>query len=70
MDRERGVGGAQSKDMPLALFRDNAADAKPLYDPSGADTLDERKQQAFADKTLVEPSRHLADAWAARSTGR
>ena len=32
--------------------------------PRGDQPLDELKQQVFADRTLVEPARHLADAMA------
>ncbi|MBY5399550.1 carboxylesterase family protein [Rhizobium leguminosarum] len=60
-DRDLGIGEAATKDDLFALFGNHAAEARSLYDPSGQQTLDELKQQVLADKTLVEPSRHLAD---------
>jgi para-nitrobenzyl esterase len=45
----------------FATFGVNAAEARRLYDPRGDQTLDELKQQVFADKTMTEPARHLAD---------
>ena len=63
-DRDLGVGKANSKDELFAAFGPDAAEARKLYDPRGDQTLDELKQQIFADKTLVEPARHLADEMA------
>lgn len=60
-DRDLGLGQAASKDALFALFGTHADEARKLYDPKDAETLDELKQQVFADRTLVEPSRHLAD---------
>ncbi|MGR9141504.1 carboxylesterase/lipase family protein [Rhizobium leguminosarum] len=60
-DRDLGIGEAATKDDLFALFGNHAAEARTLYDPTGQQTLDELKQQVLADKTLVEPSRHLAD---------
>ncbi|MBY3296264.1 carboxylesterase family protein, partial [Rhizobium laguerreae] len=60
-NRDLGLGEAATKDDLFALFGKHAAEARTLYDPTGQQTLDELKQQVLADKTLVEPSRHLAD---------
>jgi para-nitrobenzyl esterase len=60
-DRDLGIGSAETKDELFALFGDHSAEAHALYDPTGNETLDELKQQVLADRTLVEPSRHLAD---------
>ncbi|MBB2842621.1 UNVERIFIED_ORG: para-nitrobenzyl esterase [Rhizobium etli] len=60
-DRGLGLGQAATKDDLFALFGSRAAEARSLYDPSGQQSLDELKQQVLADRTLVEPSRHLAD---------
>jgi para-nitrobenzyl esterase len=61
-DRDLGVGIANSKDDLFAAFGADAATARKLYDPRGDQTLEELKQQVLADKTFVEPARHLADA--------
>ncbi|QWW69955.1 carboxylesterase/lipase family protein [Rhizobium sp. WYJ-E13] len=63
-NRDLGIGEAATKDDLFGLFADHAADARTLYDPTGSETLDELRQQVLADKTLVEPSRHLADEMA------
>lgn len=60
-DRDLWVGIANSKDELFAAFGPRADDARKLYDRRGDQTLEELKQQVFADKTLVEPARHLAD---------
>ena len=60
-DRDLGIGKAETKNELFALFGTLAAEARALYDPTGNETLEELKQQVLADKTLVEPSRHLAD---------
>jgi para-nitrobenzyl esterase len=60
-DRDLGIGVADSKDELFALFGAHADEARELHDPEGDETLDELKQQVLADKTLVEPARHLAD---------
>jgi para-nitrobenzyl esterase len=59
--RDLGIGVAKTKDDLFAQFGDQASEARSLYDPKGDERLDELKQQVLADKTLVEPSRHLAD---------
>lgn len=63
-DRDLGLGMASSKEEVFAAFGPDANEAHRLYDPRGDVTLEELKQQVFADRTLVEPSRHLADAMA------
>jgi len=63
-DRDLYAATAQNKDQVFAVFGPNAAEARKLYDPRGDQTLDELKQQVFADKTLVEPARHLANEMA------
>ncbi len=63
-DRDLWIGNANSKDELFAIFGPDAAEARKLYDPRGDQTLDELTQQVFADETLVEPARHLADEMA------
>jgi para-nitrobenzyl esterase len=60
-DRDLGIGVAETKDDLFALFGEHAGEARALYDPTGNEALDELKQQVLADRTLVEPSRNLAD---------
>lgn len=60
-NRDLGIGSVRSKEDLFALFGDLAAEARRRYDPQGSESFDELKQQILADKTLVEPSRHLAD---------
>jgi para-nitrobenzyl esterase len=60
-DRDLPIGTARNKDELFALFGPDANQARKLYDPHGDQTLDELKQQVFADRTLVEPARHFAD---------
>ena len=60
-DRDLGIGDATSKDHLLAIFGPDAATARKLYDPRDDQTLNELKQQVFADRSMVEPARHLAD---------
>ncbi|CAG2159842.1 carboxylesterase/lipase family protein [Cupriavidus numazuensis] len=63
--RDLGVGMAMTKEDLFALFGSRAEEARRLYDPHGTLMFDELKQQVLADKTLVEPARHLADMVAA-----
>jgi len=63
-DRDLPIGAADSKDALFARFGANASLARALYDPRGDQTLDELRQQVLADRTLVEPVRHFADAMA------
>jgi len=60
-DRDLATWHARSKDELFANFGPDASEARRLYDPRGDQTLEELKQQVFADRTLVEPARHLAD---------
>jgi para-nitrobenzyl esterase len=60
-DRDLPIGIASSKDELFANFGPYTDAARKLYDPNGAETVDELKQQVFADKTMTEPARHLAD---------
>jgi para-nitrobenzyl esterase len=60
-DRDLAIGLADSKDQLFANLGADAPEARKLYDPRGDQTLDELKQQVFADRTLVEPTRHLAN---------
>ena len=63
-DRDLGIGTAETKDDLFALFGEHAGEARALYDPAGNAQLDELRQQVLADRTLVEPSRHLANEMA------
>ena len=49
-DRDLALGSAADKDELFAIFGANAVQARKLYDPQGDQTLDELKQQVFADK--------------------
>jgi len=57
-------GSPSGKDELFAIFGPYAEEARRLYDPRENQTLDELKQQVFADRTSVEASRHLADEMA------
>jgi para-nitrobenzyl esterase len=59
-DRDLAIGEAESNDQLFANFASGSAEARRFYDPRGDQTLNELKQQVFADRTLVEPTRHLA----------
>jgi para-nitrobenzyl esterase len=59
--RDLGVGAVTTKEEVFALFGTKADDARKLYDPDGSVSFEELKTQVLADKTLVEPPRHLAD---------
>jgi para-nitrobenzyl esterase len=60
-NRDLGIGLTETKNGLFGLFGDFAAQARRLYDRRGKRTLYELKQQVLADKTMVEPSRYLAD---------
>ena len=60
-NRDLAVGVASNKDELFANFGAHADEARTVYDPNGDQSLDELKQQVFADKTMTEPARHLAD---------
>ena len=50
-DRDLALGSAADKDEQFAIFGANAVEARKLYDPQGDQTLDELKQQIFADSS-------------------
>ena len=60
-DGDLPIGTAGSKDELFANFGPDADAARKLYNPRGDQSLDELKQQVFADRTLVESSRHFAN---------
>ncbi len=60
-DRDLPIGSAKTKDELFALFGPDTEEARRLYDPRGDQALEELNQQVFADRTLVEPARHLAN---------
>ena len=66
-DRDLAVGSASTKYELFGLFGPDADRARRLYDPLGNQTLDELRQQVFADRAMVEPARHLATRWRARA---
>src|SRR5262249_39483754 len=63
-DRDLAMGRANSKDDLFAIFGPDATEARKRYDPRGEQTLAELSEHVFADKTMIEPSRHLADEMA------
>jgi para-nitrobenzyl esterase len=63
-DRDLPIGTASTKYELFGLFGPDAEQARKLYDPLATQTLDELKQQVFADRTLVEPARHFANEMA------
>jgi len=63
-DRDLAIGSASTKYELFGLFGPDADRARKLYDPLGNQTLDELRQQVFADRTLVEPARHFANEMA------
>jgi para-nitrobenzyl esterase len=63
-DRDLGLGVANTKDELFIRFGEHAAEARKLYDPRGDQTLEELKQQVFADGMMVEPVRHFANEMA------
>jgi para-nitrobenzyl esterase len=63
-DRDLAVGSASTKYELFGLFGPDADQARKLYDPLGNQTLDELRQQVFADRAMVEPARHLANEMA------
>ena len=60
-DRDLALGAAGDKDELFAAFGLERDVARRLYDPRGDQAVDELKQQAFADRTVLEPVRHLAN---------
>jgi para-nitrobenzyl esterase len=63
-DRDLPVGSASTKFELFGVFGPDADRARKLYDPLGNQTLDELKQQVFADRAMVEPARHFANEMA------
>ena len=63
-DRDLAVGSASTKYELFGLFGPDADRARKVYDPLGNQTLDELRQQVFADRAMVEPARHLANEMA------
>jgi para-nitrobenzyl esterase len=59
-DRDIGLGVATSKDALFSIFGNLSDHARELYDPLGDMSLKELEQQVFMDKTMSEPTRHLA----------
>ena len=53
---------AETKDAVFAQFGALASRARELYDPQGDASLKVLKQVVYADRTIVEPTRHLAAA--------
>lgn len=52
---------AGTKDAVFAKFGALAAQARALYDPSGDASLKALIQAVYADRTMIEPTRHLAE---------
>jgi para-nitrobenzyl esterase len=67
-DADLPLGAARSKEELFANFHAYATTARKLYDPKGDALMEELQQQVFADRTMVEPSRHLAEALLRTST--
>ena len=63
-DRDLALGVANTKDELFAIFGPGAPAARNIYDPHGGQTLDELKQQVFADRLMLEPARHFANEMA------
>lgn len=63
-DRDIGIGIAESKDELFAVFGPGADAARKLYDPRGDQTLDELKEQVYADGGMREPARNFANLMA------
>lgn len=63
-DRDLPIGTAASKEQLFALFGPDTSAARKVYDPLGDQTLDELKQQVFANRTMTEPMRHFANEMA------
>jgi para-nitrobenzyl esterase len=60
-DLDMADGQANSKDELFAAFGPLALQARTLYDPEGDASLAALNQSVLADRTMVEPSRHLAE---------
>jgi para-nitrobenzyl esterase len=60
-DNDLPLGAAHSKEELFANFGAYATTARKLYDPKGDTLMEELQQDVFADRTMVEPARHLAE---------
>jgi para-nitrobenzyl esterase len=60
-DLDLADGQAKNKDELFAAFGPLASQARALYDPQGDTSLEALNQAVFADRTMVEPSRFLAE---------
>jgi para-nitrobenzyl esterase len=60
-DLDMADGQANSKDELFAAFGPLAPQARALYDPEGDAIFAELNQAAFGDRTMIEPSRYLAE---------
>ena len=63
-DADLGVGHAATKDALWTLFGARAGEAAALYDPDGTGELARLTATVTADRTLIEPSRFMADTLA------
>ncbi|MDI1445604.1 carboxylesterase family protein [Polyangium sp. 6x1] len=61
-DHDLATGSAQTKDELFRIFGPLAARARTLYDPRGNAELAALVQEVHADRGMVEPSRHAAEA--------
>ena len=52
---------AESKDAVFAQFGALASQARALYDPNGDASLKALNQAVYADRTMIEPTRYLAE---------
>lgn len=60
-DADLGVSSAVTKEELFGQLRTLSSLARTLYDPEGAATLTDLAETVMADKTVVEPSRNLAE---------
>ncbi|MCX5613025.1 carboxylesterase family protein [Streptomyces sp. NBC_00047] len=54
------VSVAETKDAVFAQFGALASQARKLYDPDGNASFKALNQAVYADRTMIEPTRHLA----------
>jgi para-nitrobenzyl esterase len=52
---------AETKDAVFAQFGAHATRARAVYDPSGDASLKALTQAVYGDRTMIEPTRHLAE---------
>jgi len=60
-DADLAGSPAQTKNALFALFGPLAPQARALYDPKGEASLEDLIQTIMADRSMVEPSRNLAE---------